>query len=387
MNQIQQLINQMCPNGVEWKTLGEVLKYEQPTKYIVDSTNYSNEGTPVLTAGASFILGYTKETNGIYTASKDNPVIIFDDFTTSFHWVNFDFKVKSSAMKMLKPINDEVNFRYVYYSMCTINYVPTEHSRQWISTYSKFQIPVPPLEIQTRIVEILDHFTNLTANLTAELNLRRKQFEHYREKLLSLDGVEGVEWKKLGEVCLIKGRIGFRGYTRSDQVTKGEGVISLSPGNINNFRLNYDDCTYITYFKYNESPEIKTYNGDIIFCKTGSTVGKVAVVVNLPCEATINPQLVVLKEIKCYPRFLFYLLSANEFQSKVKALAGIGSVPNIGQAKLETIPIPLPPLAVQQSIVESLDKFTALIENIENELALRQKQYEYYREQLLTFKS
>ncbi len=192
----------------------------------------------------------------------------------------------------------------------------------------------------------------------------------------------GVEWKTLGEVCEIKGRIGFRGYTRADQVEKGEGVISLSPANIIDGRLNYDDCTYITYFKYDESPEIKTYNGDIIFCKTAS-VGKIGLVENLPCEATINPQLVVLKEIKSNSRFLFYLLSANKFQSKVKALAGIGSVPNIGQAKLESIQIPLPPLAIQSRIVEILDHFTNLTANLTAELALRRKQFEHFREKLL----
>jgi type I restriction enzyme S subunit len=103
-SKIEKLIAKNCPNGVVFKELGEILDYEQPGRYIVDSTKYNgNFKTPVLTAGQSFILGYTDETTGIYKASEDNPVIIFDDFTTSFHWVNFDFKVKSSAMKMLRP--------------------------------------------------------------------------------------------------------------------------------------------------------------------------------------------------------------------------------------------------------------------------------------------
>ncbi len=103
-SKIEKLIVELCPQGVELKELGEVLDYEQPTKYIVKSTDYEDgHKTPVLTAGQSFILGYTKETDGIYKASKENPTIIFDDFTTSFHWVDFEFKVKSSAMKMLRP--------------------------------------------------------------------------------------------------------------------------------------------------------------------------------------------------------------------------------------------------------------------------------------------
>ena len=139
MSKIEDLIKQHCPNGVKYKELGEVLGYEQPSKYIVSSTRYENEGTPVLTAGQTFILGYTTEIDGIYKASKDKPVIIFDDFTTSFHWVDFDFKVKSSAMKMLRPKQD-ICFRYVYFAMKTIKYSTLDHSRQWISNYSKIKI-------------------------------------------------------------------------------------------------------------------------------------------------------------------------------------------------------------------------------------------------------
>ena len=104
MSKLQDLIDSLCPNGVEFKPLGDLLDYEQPTKYIVRSTEYDDSyKTPVLTAGQSFILGYTDEEDGIYQASKESPVIIFDDFTTSFHWVDFPFKVKSSAMKILYP--------------------------------------------------------------------------------------------------------------------------------------------------------------------------------------------------------------------------------------------------------------------------------------------
>ena len=99
MSKLDELIAELCPDGVEFVELNEVLDYEQPTKYIVKSTNYDDSYTiPVLTAGQSFVLGYTNEDFGIYKASPDSPVIIFDDFTTSFHWVDFNFKVKSSAM-------------------------------------------------------------------------------------------------------------------------------------------------------------------------------------------------------------------------------------------------------------------------------------------------
>ena len=167
MNELDKLIEQMCPNGVEYKPLKDLLDYEQPTKYIVHSTDYSTDyQTPVLTAGASFILGYTNEVDGIYKASQANPVIIFDDFTTSFHWVDFDFKVKSSAMKMLRPYSkSNENFRYIYFAMCCIHYIPQDHARHWISKYSNFEIPVPPIEIQNKIVDILNNFISLCNSL------------------------------------------------------------------------------------------------------------------------------------------------------------------------------------------------------------------------------
>ncbi len=370
---------------VEWKKLDTCLDFEQPTAYLVKSTEYDDSyDTPVLTAGQSLLLGYTNETDGIYKASKENPCIIFDDFTTSFHWIDYNFKVKSSAMKMLRP-KEGVNFRYIYYTMKCINFVPGGHQRHWISKYSQFEVPVPSLEDQNRIVEKLDTFTSSIENLKEQIAQRRKQYEHYRDQLLDLEGKEGVEMKTLGEICNIKGRIGFRGYTREDQVLKGEGVISLSPGNIENGKMFYENCTYITWEKYEESPEIKTYNGDILFCKTGSTVGKVALVSNLPCEATINPQLVVLKNISVNSKFLKYILGTYKLQSIVKRLAGIGSVPNISQEKLNSLEIQLPSLSEQQRVVDILDKFEASIQNLEAQLSLREKQYEYYRNKLLTF--
>ena len=187
----QQYLTTLCPNGVEYKRLGDMVSYEQPTKYLVASKDYSDEfSVPVLTAGKTFILGYTAETNGIYQAIKDNPVIIFDDFTTEFKWVDFPFKAKSSGMKMLTVDSSApVLLRYIYYAMHVITYIPLDHKRHWISEYSNFKIPVPPLPVQQEIVDILDEFSAMTTSLTdglpAEIALRQKQYEYYRDKLLA----------------------------------------------------------------------------------------------------------------------------------------------------------------------------------------------------------
>jgi type I restriction enzyme S subunit len=138
--------------------------------------------------------------------------------------------------------------------------------------------------------------------------IRFKEFEN--------DG-EWVE-KKLGELIEIKGRIGYRGYTLEDIVDKGKGAISMSPGNINEFgTLTFTKSTYITWAKYEESPEIMLQNGFTILVKTGSTFGKVAYIKNLNDKTTINPQLVVLKPTKVDSYFLYLLVSNTEIQKQI----------------------------------------------------------------------
>ncbi|GAA6939190.1 restriction endonuclease subunit S [Helicobacter pylori] len=188
---LKTLLQTLAPKGVEFRKLGEVLEYDQPNKYCVTSKEFDKSyPTPVLTAGKTFILGYTNEKDNIYQASKSSPVIIFDDFTTATQWVDFPFKVKSSAMKILLPKNPTINIRFIFFYMQTIPYnISGEHTRQWISRYSQITIPIPPLEVQQEIVKILDQFsaltTDLLAGIPAEIEARKKQYEYYREKLLA----------------------------------------------------------------------------------------------------------------------------------------------------------------------------------------------------------
>ena len=129
--------------------LEDIVEYEQPQAYIVNSTDYDdNYITPVLTAGKSFIIGYTNETEGIY---QNTPCIIFDDFTTDFKLVDFPFKVKSSAMKILK-VADDIEIEYVAMFMSITRLIGDTHKRYWISEYSKLCIPIPPRKEQKRII-------------------------------------------------------------------------------------------------------------------------------------------------------------------------------------------------------------------------------------------
>ncbi len=139
--------------------LGDILSYEQPTKYLVATTQYLQKGfTPILTAGKTFILGYTNDKHGIYT---NIPVIIFDDFTTDSKMVNFPFKVKSSAIKILSlRDNNQADLKYIYEKLTLLKYQVTDHKRYWIDEFSNFEILLPPLNEQIAIANILSGLDN-----------------------------------------------------------------------------------------------------------------------------------------------------------------------------------------------------------------------------------
>ena len=163
--------------------LGELLIYEQPTAYIVNSTEYSDSyKTPVLTAGKSFILGYTNETDNIFDKL---PVIIFDDFTTATQFVNFKFKVKSSAMKILNVNTELVDPKYIFYRMQIIQFDHSTHKRYWIQQYSKIKVLIPPKDEQERIVSKIESLLSELDNTVETLEMTKKQLELYRQAVIS----------------------------------------------------------------------------------------------------------------------------------------------------------------------------------------------------------
>ena len=154
------------PIGWSLCRLEDILEYEQPQAYIVKSTDYSEKyETPVLTPGKSFILGYTNESDGICNTL---PVIIFDDFTTESKYVDFPFKVKSSAMKILR-VKGEIDIRYVTFFMSITRLTGDTHKRYWISEYSKLCIPLPPLQEQKRIVAKIVELNEQLDRLSADI--------------------------------------------------------------------------------------------------------------------------------------------------------------------------------------------------------------------------
>lgn len=180
------------------KKLEEYLDYKQPQPYIVSNEQYSNEyKTPVLTAGKSFLLGMTNDTKGIYPASKDEPIILFDDFTTDIKWVDFPFKVKSSACKILVPRND-TNLRFCYYGMKSLNFDASQHKRYWISQYSQMQLPDYPNARKAEIVERLSRIEN-------QINIKENQLNKLDSLVKSrfMEMFTNVDKRKLSEMAEI----------------------------------------------------------------------------------------------------------------------------------------------------------------------------------------
>ncbi|WP_375731863.1 restriction endonuclease subunit S [Xylella fastidiosa subsp. multiplex] len=377
MSRIDELIAALCPEGVGFKTLGELLDYEQPGKYLVASTAYDNSyWTPVLTAGQTFILGYTDETSGIYPASPQEPVIIFDDFTTAFKWVDFPFKAKSSAMKMLTLKAGALDsLKYVFFAMQMIAYTPQDHARQWIGTYSKFLIPVPPLEVQRQIVKVLDTFTTLEAELEAELEARRRQYQYYRDALLTFgegtDAATRVRWVTLGEICQInRGRVMSKDYLRDNvgsypvysSQTANDGVF----GFIDTFDYDFESITWTT----------DGANAGSLFyhCDKKFSITNVCGLLRVIDSSQINT------------KFLYYALGQ---VTKRHVSDGMGNPKLMGKV-MSQIKVAIPPLEVQARIVAVLDQFDTLVNDITAglpaEIAARRQQYAYYRDRLLTFK-
>lgn len=393
----KKLIEMIQTAPVEWKPLGEVADYEQPTKYLVASKNFDDKfDTPVLTAGKTFILGYTDETEGIYKASG-SPVIIFDDFTTANKWVDFDFKVKSSAMKIITSKNEQdVLLKYVYYWLNTLpnSLTDGDHKRQWISNFSNKEIPIPPLEIQQKIVKILDKFTELEATLEAtleaELVLRKRQYRYYRDFLLDFDNQIGggiadgyqcrlkdVVWKTLGEIAeYSKNRI------CSDKLNEHNYV------GVDNLLQNREGKKLSGYVP-SEGKMTEYIVNDILIGNIRPYLKKIW---QADCTGGTNGDVLVIRvtDEKVNPKYLYQVLADDKFFAFNMKHAKGAKMPRGSKTAIMQYKIPIPPIPEQEKIVAILDKFDTLThsvsEGLPHEIALRRKQYEYYREQLLAFR-
>ena len=273
------------------------------------------------------------------------------------------------------PQNEDYDLHFLYYYLLQYDWRTLTEGNEKVKgatlnkqSIGKIQLPIISMDEQRRIVSYLDSSFKLIDEIKNKALKSLTEAKALFQSALAeaMEPKEGWEEKTLGEICLIVGRIGFRGYTRKDIVTnKKDGAITLSPSNIVNGNMCYNNCTYISWFKYNESPEIKIQNGDILIVKTGSSYGKSAFVENLPHKATINPQFVVLKDIKINHKFLSYQLKTKKTYDYINSIVSGSAIPTFSQANLSKMLTGLPPLPTQNSIVSRLDKFSSKVRDIE----------------------
>ena len=349
-------------NSVNTVSLGEVLEYEQPTKYIVDNTNYDDEfDIPVLTAGKSFLLGYTNETHNVFS---NVPVIIFDDFTTAFKYVDFPFKVKSSAMKILKANKEIADIRFLYYRMMKTGIDTELHKRYWISKYSKVKIPLPPLDQQKKIAAILDAADAYRQKTKA---LITKYEELTQSLFLDMFGdpsqnPHNWELKNCGEFIEYLADIGSNGANKT--VSKNlvmsdseDYAVMIRTTNLsrNNFKSNLKFVSKEVYDFFKKS---QVFGGEIIMNKIGSA-GDFWIMPKLdrPVSLGLNQFVIRLKGINLL--YFYYFLSTDYGYQNIKARCNGVATKSITKTAVRELPILHPPLELQNKFAERVQAIEA----------------------------
>ena len=343
--------------------LNDVLTYEQPTKYIVGDENYSDDfSIPVLTAGKSFILGYTNEKEGICEAGK-SPVIIFDDFTADSKYVDFDFKVKSSAMKILRPRTQSDSLKYFYYAMQSIEYTSFSHKRVWISDYSNLTIPYPSPEKQQKIVSKLESVDSMIANAERQLALG--------DELVKSRFVEMFEsnWKMIPlEQCCISISGGSTPSMAQSSYYGGD-VPFIKSGDVKDSKIS-SGSLWLTQEALHKGRAKLVPSGTVIVVTRSGILKHF-----LPVAIALNP-LVVNQDIKALqPKerfksdYLAWAIRMNE--SLLLSKSRMTTVDNIESGDLYQLPIKDVSLALQNrfsEFVEQVDKSKLVIKKTLSEL-------------------
>ena len=360
--------------------LGEILSYEQPTNYIVESTEYDDSyPTPVLTAGKSFILGYTNETKGVYDKL---PVIIFDDFTTASQFVDFKFKVKSSAMKILSCNEEIADIKYMYYLMQITHIQSDTHKRYWISDYSKIPVSLPPLPTQHAIVTRIETLFAELDKAVQHLRTAQQQLKTYRQAVLNhwLNNDEG-KWEtvKLGEVADVNtGSTPKRG---NKEYWENGTIPWITSGETNNQYIT-KATEFITTKAVAETNCKIIAKGSLVIAMygEGKTRGKCA---ELSIDATTNQALasITFTDSRMYKNFAKWFFEKN--YEDMRMLSSGGVQPNLNLGIIKNMILPLPPLTEQQLIVKEIESRLSQAEAAEASIAEALQKTEALRQSIL----
>ena len=387
MSKLDELIKELCPNGVEYKKLKDLCKIktgklnanemeengiypfftcdEKPYKI----NEYAFDDEAILISGNGSKVGHINYYKGKFNAYQRTYVLLnFNNGIVKY----YVFYLKEFLKKHIIKNSNKASVPYITLPMLE-NYL----------------VPVPPLEVQDEIVRILDSFIALTTKLTTELTARKKQYSWYRDYLLKFENK--VEKSKLSEVATIKARIGWQGLTKEEYLIIGNYYL-ITGTDFQNGEINLKNCYYVNEERYIQDKNIQLKNDDVLVTKDG-TLGKVAYVSNLDKPATLNSGIFVIRSIdtnKLLNRYLFHYLKAPYLMKYAQNKLTGGTIKHLNQNVIVDFEIPLPPLEVQKRIVEVLDNFEKICNDLNiglpAEIEARQKQYEFYRNFLLTFK-
>ena len=373
MNILEEIQN--CP--VEWKELGEVVDtVTSPIK--LTKKEYQVTGKiPIVDQGEQFIAGYADNEKYL---EKDE-YIIFGDHSEHVKYVDFAFIQGADGLKILKP-KSSIKAKYLYYCFCNFYKREGSYKRHWSKARTTL-IPIPQSEeIQEKIVQTLDKFTDYVTELTSELTSRKKQYSYYRDKLLSFeDEVYQVEWKTLGEVA----RFNY-GYTDKAKETGDIRFIRITDIDENGY-LKSNDKKYISLTE--ESRNYLVKHGDLLMARTGATYGKTLFIDTAETSAYASFLIKITPSEKLNSRYYWHFSKSELYWKQANNLVSKAGQPQFNANSLKNVKIPIPSLEIQSRIVQVLDNFDMVCNDLNiglpKEIELRQKQYEYFREKLLTF--
>lgn len=371
MNKIEQMLQELCPEGVEYKKLGEVCEILDYKRKPVAKGRRTSGIYPYF--GANGIQDYVNDYifDGTFILLGEDGSVINADKSPVLNWAVGKIWVNNHA-HILAEISSIANLRYLYFALQTkdvsgiVRGTPPKLNQE---NLRNIEIPIPPLPIQEEIVRILDHFTELTASLQAELQARQEQYEYYRNKLLTFTkiggGTQSVTWMKISEVA----EIGTGNSNRQDAIADGAYPFFVRSKNV------FHSGTY----EFDEEAVIIPGEGGIgdIF---HYVKGKYALHQRVYRIHLLNDRI--------NTRFLYYYMWSH-FKLFIMRKAVNATVTSIRKPMIEKFEIPIIPLTEQQRIVSILDKFETLVNDLSQglpaEIAAVQEQYEYYRNKLLSF--
>jgi type I restriction enzyme S subunit len=377
--------NKKQKNNWQKIQVGKLLDYEQPTGYIVDSTDYEDRfKTPVLTAGKTFILGYTNEEKSIFPKEK-LPVIIFDDFTTANKFVDFPFKVKSSAMKILKNKDDNIsNISFIFKAMQVLKFNIGEHKRNYLSEYQYLDIDLPDISEQNRIVSVLETWDSGIEKLKQKIVIKKEIKKGLMQELLTgkkrLPGFSR-EWQdvRLGDFCDFKKG---KGLLKSQIIDDGK-YECIHYGEL--FTKYREKITKILSKTDFIEKAVTSKVGDILFptsdvtptgLSTASTINKEGIV--------LGGDILIIRQIERRLNGLFFSYWVSSHKREIIRLVSGTTVFHLYGSDLSKLRIRIPNIKEQDQISQILTATDQEISTLEKKLTYFQAQKKYLLNNLVT---